>query len=111
MRQGRVFNNQVLAGVISKLDDGSYEFDYDESYFADSNKPAISLTLPKTQKTYSAPFLFPFFFNLLSEGSNKKLQSRLLKIDEDDHFTFLLRTAAHETIGAIRLEEIKREHK
>jgi hypothetical protein len=29
-----------------------------------------------------------------------------LKIDEDDHFTFLLKTASHETIGAIRVEEL-----
>lgn len=106
MKQGKVFNNNIVAGLISKLDDGTYEFEYEELYFMDSSKPAISLTLPKTKKNYSSTFLFPFFFNLLSEGSNKKLQSIYLKIDEEDHFTFLLKTASHETIGAIRVEEI-----
>ena len=105
MRQGRVYNNNALAGIISKLDDGTYVFEYNDGYFTDATKPAISLTLPKSKKIYTASFLFPFFFNLLSEGSNKKLQSIYLKIDEDDHFTFLLKTAAHETIGAIRVEE------
>ena len=106
MKQGKVFNNNTVAGIISKLDDDSYEFEYDELYYMDSSKPAISLTLPKTQKKYTSTFLFPFFFNLLSEGSNKKLQSIYLKIDEEDHFTFLLKTATHETVGAIRVEEI-----
>ncbi|MEZ5045639.1 MAG: HipA N-terminal domain-containing protein [Chitinophagaceae bacterium] len=106
MKQGKVYNNNTVAGIISKLDDGTYEFEYDELYFMDSSKPAISLTLPKTQKKYSSTFLFPFFFNLLSEGSNKKLQGIYLKIDEEDHFTFLLKTASHETIGAIRVVEI-----
>lgn len=111
MKQGRVYNNHTLAGIISKLDNGTYVFEYDDTYFIDTSKPAISLTLPKNRKKYTAGFLFPFFFNLLSEGSNKKLQSKLLRIDEDDHFTFLLKTASHETIGAIRVEEIKKEKK
>jgi HipA-like protein len=106
MKQGKVYNNDKLAGVISKLDDGTYTFEYDATYFANANLPQISLTLPKTQTLYTSNFLFPFFFNLLSEGKNKNLQSRLLKIDEDDHFTFLLKTTAKETIGAIRIEEI-----
>ena len=38
-------------------------FKYDENYFRDDSKPAISLTLPKTQKEYDSEFLFPFFFN------------------------------------------------
>ncbi len=106
MKQGKVYNNNTLAGIISKQDNGMYVFEYNDLYFADSTKPAVSITLPKTNKKYEANFLFPFFFNLLSEGSNKKLQSIYLKIDEEDHFTFLLKTAAHETIGAIRVEEI-----
>jgi serine/threonine-protein kinase HipA len=106
MKQGKVYNNSTFAGIISKLDDGSYVFDYDDLYYLDATKPAISLTMPKTQKKYTSTYLFPFFFNLLSEGSNKKLQSIYLKIDEDDHFTFLLKTASHETIGAIRVEEL-----
>jgi len=48
---------------------------------------------------------------LLSEGSNKKLQSQVLKIDEEDHFEFLLKTTALETIGAIRVEEINEDER
>jgi serine/threonine-protein kinase HipA len=104
MKAGKVYNNAILAGIIAKLDDGSYQFMYDEGYYADSNLPAISLTFPKTKRIYFSTVLFPFFFNLLSEGSNKKLQS-----DEEDYFEFLLKTTVHETIGAIRVEEIKED--
>jgi HipA-like protein len=106
MKAGTVYNNEVVAGMISKMDDGTYQFMYDEGYYVDANMPAISVTLPKTKRVYQSKILFPFFFNLLSEGSNKKLQSRILKIDEEDHFEFLLKTTAHETIGAIRVEEL-----
>ena len=106
MKQGRVFNNEIEVGIISKLDNGSYEFEYNEAYFLDNTKPAISLTLPKTNQKYKSEILFPFFFSLLSEGTNKKLQSKYLKIDEEDHFSFLIKTANNETIGAIKVIEI-----
>jgi HipA-like protein len=106
MRQGKVYNNEVLAGIISQTDDGMYTFEYDAAYCLNVNLPSISLTLPKAKQVFHSSILFPFFFNLLSEGSNKKIQSQLLKIDEEDYFGFLLKTTAHETIGAIRVEEI-----
>lgn len=106
MQQGRVMNNSILAGIISKQDDGRYTFEYDDLYFADKAQPAISLTLPKHKKKHTSNRLFPFFFNLLSEGYNRRMQSIYLKLDEEDHFSFLLKTAGRDTIGAIRVEEI-----
>lgn len=50
--------------------------------------------------------LFPFFFGLLAEGENKALECRLLRIDEDDHFSRLLRTCTTDTIGGITVREI-----
>lgn len=44
---------------------------------------------------------------MLSEGANKAMQVRLLKIDERDYFGLLLATAGHDSIGPITLEEIK----
>ena len=46
------------------------------------------------------------FFGLLAEGDDKALQCRVLKIDEDDHFTRLLRTCAAETIGGVTVKEV-----
>jgi serine/threonine-protein kinase HipA len=68
--------------------------------------PAISLTLPKREAVFQSRVLFPFFFGLLAEGENKLLECRLLRIDEEDHFTRLLRTCATETIGGITVREV-----
>jgi HipA-like protein len=106
MRQGKVYNNTILAGFISELPNGTFVFEYEDTYFANEELPAISIHFQKVKKQYTSSTLFPFFYNLISEGSNKKIQSIQLKIDEEDAFGFLLKTSAHETIGAIRVEEI-----
>lgn len=107
MQKGTVYNNQIIAGIISKKNDKEYVFEYDDLYFIDENMPPISITLPKTKKIHTSSVLFPFFFNMLSEGSNRKVQCRFLKIDEEDHFTVLLKTTSLETVGAITVKEIE----
>jgi HipA-like protein len=106
MRAMEIFRNGILAGTLTEEDRQHYVFRYDDNYYNDASKPAISLTLPKTQMEYRSEFLFPFFFNMLSEGVNRKLQSTLLKIDEEDHFGLLAATAQYDTIGAITVKPI-----
>lgn len=101
-----IYRNGILAGTLTEENRQRYVFRYDENYFHDASKPAISLTLPKTQIEYSSEFLFPFFFNMLSEGVNRKLQSTQLRIDEDDNFGLLAATAQYDTIGAITVKPI-----
>jgi HipA-like protein len=109
MRKAAVFRNGELAGIIMEDDRRQYVFTYTEDWFSNPLKPAISLTLPKTQKEFSSEILFPFFFNMLSEGVNRKLQNRALRIDEKDHFGLLLATAKEDTIGAITVKSIEDE--
>lgn len=104
MRKAKVFRNGVLVGELTEQTRKKYSFTYDDTWFNDPEKPAVSLTLPKTQRTYNSEYLFPFFFNMLSEGVNKRLQSNLLRIDENDHFGLLLATAQFDTIGAITVK-------
>jgi serine/threonine-protein kinase HipA len=106
MRAMEIYRNGVLAGILTEENRHHYVFRYDDEYFTDANKPGISLTLPKTQKEYSSGFLFPFFFNMLSEGVNRKLQSTQLRIDEEDNFGLLAATAQYDTIGAITVKPI-----
>lgn len=106
VRSVEVYRNQVMAGILTEDDRRQYIFRYDDNYFADPTKPAISLTLPKTQQEYKAAHLFPFFYNMLSEGVNRKLQRRVLKIDEEDHFGLLSATARYDTIGAVTVKPI-----
>jgi len=103
MRKAQVYRNNQLAGSLTQNNPTDYEFKYDNNYFSNSKLPAISLTLPKTQKVYKANHLFPIFFNMLSEGVNKNLQCRQLKIDEKDYFGLLLATASNDTIGALTI--------
>lgn len=99
-----MLRNGKKAGILTEVDRHLYVFRYDDIYFADPSQPAISLTLPKTQQEYRSDFLFPFFFNLLSEGVNRKLQCLQLRIDEDDHFGLLQATAQSDTIGAVTMK-------
>jgi HipA-like protein len=105
-RQAEVYNNEFLAGLIEKTEHGEYVFTYDKEYLNNPETSAISLTLPKTEGAYQSSKLFPFFFGLLSEGVNKQTQCRLLKIDEKDHFSLLLKTASTDTIGSITIKAL-----
>ena len=106
MRRVEVYRNHEPAGILTEQNATSYSFRYTDSYYANPAKPAISLTLPKSQQEYHANALFPFFYNMLSEGVNRKLQSRSLKIDEEDDFGLLAATARYDTIGAITVKPI-----
>lgn len=106
MRRAEVYWNRILAGIIEEYDSGKYTFTYEPEYYIDKSRPGVSLTIPKTQQKYSSDNLFPFFYNMLSEGANRALQSKQLKIDEKDFFGLLLATAQHDTIGAITIKQI-----
>jgi serine/threonine-protein kinase HipA len=102
--KGAVYNNEILAGHLEKTPIGEYVFTYANAYYKAKEQPAISLTLPKNQEQYQSSQLFPFFHGLLSEGVNKDIQCKALKIDEKDAFTRLLKTTQGDTIGAINIK-------
>ncbi len=106
MRKAEVYRNQILAGELIESDEGDYTFLYNDLYYQNDMVPAISLTMLKTKKKYESEFLFPFFCNMLSEGVNRKLQCRSLKIDEEDDFGLLLNTAQVDTVGAINVRPV-----
>jgi len=107
METMQVFRNKELAGYLTLTDERTYVFAYEDTYFTNLTKPPVSLTLPKTKKVYTSEVLFPFFYNMLSEGFNRALQSRLLHIDEKDYFGLLKETANYDTIGAVTLRPWK----
>jgi len=104
MRTAEVFDNGILAGVLAEEGPDHFSFLYDDAYFIDPEKPAISLTLPKSQKEYHSPFMFPFFSNLIAEGANLAIQTRYLNIDEKDILSLLEATAAFDTVGAVTIK-------
>jgi HipA-like protein len=106
MRQLAIYRNNILAGILTEENRQNYRFEYDDKYFLSTDNQVISLTFPKTQKVFESTFLFPFFYNMLSEGVNRKLQCILLKIDENDNFGLLAKTAQFDTIGAITVKHL-----
>ena len=107
MKRAKVYYKGELAGSLLEVDRDSYVFKYYGTWLDDETKPAISLTFPKEQKEYSSDRLFPFFYNLLSEGYNKKQLCEALKIDENDNFELLLATAGLDTIGAVTVRRFE----
>lgn len=107
MRKAIVFRNGIEAGVLTEESRERYTFRYHDAYLANATLPSVSLTLPKTAQEHYSLYLFPFFFNMLSEGVNKRLQSLQLKIDEADSFGLLLATAQWDTIGAVTVRPIE----
>ena len=103
MRVAKVLYKEEEAGRLLQHDDGSFIFLYHNEWVLDNVKPSISLTLPKAQKEFQSPFLFPFFYNMLPEGSNKQMVCKLNRIDQSDYFGLLMTTAKNDSIGAVRV--------
>jgi len=106
MRKAAVYLRGEFAGELTEVSRKEYIFRYDDDYFANPSKQAICLTLNKLQQEYKSEFLFPYFFNMLSEGSNRISQSRALHIDENDHFGILLATAQNDVPGAVTVKPL-----
>lgn len=106
MRQCEVYVHGIQAGTLTESDQREYTFTYNALYLQDKKNPPVSLTLPLRSEPYHSPYLFSFFFNMLSEGENRQIQSQLLHIDAEDDFGILLATAQTDTIGAVTVKPI-----
>ncbi|MBI1191703.1 MAG: phosphatidylinositol kinase [Bacteroidetes bacterium] len=92
------------AAILSQDDAGRFHFRYTDAWYTAAHSPAISLTLPMSQQEYHSNYLFPCFYNMLAEGSNKELVCFEMRIDPEDHFSLLMHTARHDSIGAITVQ-------
>ncbi len=106
MRKAKILYKNQKAGMLIQHDNGSFTFKYNDLWINDDNKPVISLTFPKSQQAYHSTFLFPFFYNMLPEGSNKQIVCKLNRLDLNDYFGLLLTTAKHDNIGAIKVVKV-----
>jgi len=103
MRQCKVYVHDIEAGVLKETDDRQYIFTYNNNY---AGSP-VCIAMPVRSEPYSSEHLFPYFFNMLSEGENRKTQSMLLHIDANDDFGILMATAQDDTIGAVTVKPIE----
>ena len=107
MRKARVLSKNEEAGILTQHDDGSFSFRYHDDWVANNTKQSISLTLPKTEKEFHSKYLFPFFYSMLPEGSNKQVVCKLNRIDPEDNFGLLMTIAKNDSIGAVRIIKIE----
>jgi serine/threonine-protein kinase HipA len=105
MQSAKVYRNEIYVGLLNKLSANDYRFQYDTSYLNIENIKAFSLNFPLQKEEFKSKYIFAFFFNMLAEGSMKDLQCQELKIDKDDDFSRLLKTAKENTIGSITIKE------
>jgi HipA-like protein len=107
MRTARILFKGEEAGMLIQHDDGTFTYRYNDNWLTENNKPPISLTFPKSQQEFHSKSLFPFFYNMLPEGSNKQVVCKAMRIDEQDYFGLLMTTAKYDPIGAIRVIKIQ----
>ncbi len=108
MREAKVLFKDEVAGILTQHDNGSFTFCYLDDWLNDKDKPSISLTLPKGEQPFHSEFLFPFFYNMLPEGSNKQVVCKLNRIDKEDYFGLLMTTAKNDSIGSVRIIKIEK---
>ena len=102
MRQCKVFVHGREAGILQETDAKEYVFTYDGEYHGEP----VCLAMPVRKESYHSMHLFPYFYNMLSEGSNRQVQSMLHHIDENDDFGIMMATAQYDTIGAVTVKPI-----
>lgn len=104
-RKGRVFVQNVFAGILSETDSG-YSFVYDKDYLNGENPLAVSLTLPVQSAEFTSKTLFPFFDGVIPEGWLLTVVSKNWKIDRKDRFGLLL-ASCKDSVGDVSLTEME----
>ena len=100
-----VFYNNKKAGILSKRED-IFEFEYSSDYINNPDSKPVSKTMPLSQKNFFSERLFPFFENLLPEGTLLEMTIAKLKIDKNNKFRLLLHVG-EDTVGAITVKPLE----
>ena len=109
MRQGKVYYDDVLAGIITE-DENGYSFVYDGAYLLRNHPQPISLTLPLQREPFHSNVLFSFFDGLIPEGWMLNIAERNWKINRRDRMALLL-ACCRDCIGNISVIPIKQEER
>jgi len=104
MRQGEIWVNNKLAGILTENDDG-YNFSYNVDYLKSENPSAVSLSLPLQEKEFHSENLFSFFDGLIPEGWLLDIAHKNWKINPRDRMGLLL-TTCKDCIGNISVIEL-----
>ena len=106
MRQGKVYYNNIPAGVITETNEGEYEFQYNDDYIKEHPDEFLTFTMPVTDETYKDKRLFPFFEGLIPEGWLLDIALHNWKINQNDRMGLLL-ACCKDCIGAVSVIPIE----
>lgn len=109
MRQGNVYVNDALAGMISETESG-FTFVYDKEYLSNPDALQVSITLPLQEEAFVSKTLFSFFDGLIPEGWLLNIAERNWKINRRDRMGLLL-TCCRDCIGNVSVVPIKQEER
>lgn len=104
MRQGEIWVNNQLAGILTE-DDNGYHFSYQKEYLEEDSALSVSLTLPLQKETFHSENLFPFFDGLIPEGWLLEIAYKSWKLNPRDRMGLLL-TTCRDCIGNISVIEV-----
>ncbi len=103
MRQGEIWVNKDLAGILTEDEEG-YHFTYSSEYLMLGNAVPVSLTLPMQEEVFHSVFLFPFFDGLIPEGWLLNIAQKNWKLNARDRMGLLLATCK-DCVGNISVLE------
>ena len=101
MRQGEIWVNKDLAGILTEDEEG-YHFTYSSEYLMSGKAVPVSLTLPLQEEVFHSVFLFPFFDGLIPEGWLLDIAQKNWKLNPRDRMGLLLATCK-DCIGNISI--------
>lgn len=104
MRQGEIWVNNQLAGVLTE-DDNGYHFKYQQEYLEQEKVLPVSLTLPLQKDPFHSENLFPFFDGLIPEGWLLDIAHKNWKLNPRDRMGLLL-AACKDCIGNISVHSM-----
>lgn len=104
MRQAKIYNYNLVAGILTE-DENGYTFQYDSNYLQSDDAQAISLTFPLTDKPYVEKILFPFFDGLIPEGWLLDIAEKSWKLNRLDRMSLLL-ACCKDCIGSVSVNPI-----
>jgi len=102
-----IYKNQLDAGELWNDREG-YHFKYYSDFINNPETIPISVNFPKVETTFHSSRLFAFFYSILTEGEQKKEQTKALGIDPADTFTRLALTKELGEIGGVTLKLIEK---
>jgi serine/threonine-protein kinase HipA len=108
MRSAEIYYKNVLAGLLTETNDGTYSFEYTEDYIKIYPKQFLTFTMPVINKKYIDRQLFPFFEGLIPEGWLLDIASKNWKLNPNDRMGLLL-ACCQNCIGAVSVKQIQND--